>query len=147
MSDDSKDLNGDWTIFDLSSGLFVGRTFHGTRASLALNIPSGCGAVEGRHDYLSRRVDIESGEVVEYQPPQPSPDHEWNATTKRWALSAAVQERNARRGAARAQIAALESAQVRPQRELLLDPTNADARKRLEAIEIQIITLRSAANG
>jgi hypothetical protein len=30
---------------------------------------------------------------------------------------------------------------------LLLDPTNADARKRLEAIEIQIITLRSAANG
>ena len=42
------------------------------------------------------------------------------------------------------QIAELERRQLRPLRELLIDPNNADARSRLAEIDEQIATLRNA---
>ncbi len=80
--------------------------------------------------------------VVDYQPPAPSADHEWNAETKRWEISAAVQERQQRRQGALQSIAALEARQLRPVRELLRNPSDIAARARLDSIEEQIAALR-----
>lgn len=88
-------------------------------------------------------ADLTAAHVVDYQPPQPSPDHEWNLGAKRWQVSAAVQERAAKRQAALTQIAALEARQMRPTRDLLRDPTDIAARARLDSIEAQIAELRN----
>lgn len=46
------------------------------------------GAIEGTYDHLSQRVDLETGDVVDWQPPRPVgdeyTDHEWDTGTKRW---------------------------------------------------------------
>ena len=91
-----------------------------------------------RADLQAQITRLESQCVVDYRPPQPSSDHEWNASAKRYELAEAPQMRRA----ALAQIAALEASQARPVRELVRDPTNAEARKRLDAIEGQIAALR-----
>lgn len=50
--------------------------------------PDGIGAIDGAYDHLSQRVDLETGEVVDWQPDKPAgdeyTDHEWDANTKRW---------------------------------------------------------------
>jgi hypothetical protein len=55
-----------YSLYDLETGILSGRTFNtdvaepnAHAAALAANIPSGCGAVEGAHDHLSRRVDLD----------------------------------------------------------------------------------------
>jgi hypothetical protein len=130
-----------WSFYD-ATGLFVGRTFTGPSENLEMNTPQGHAAMEGVHDHLSRRVDLETGETVDWQPPQPSADHVWNADTKRWQLHQAVQDKLVRRQAAVGRIAALEALQARPLRELARDPSSAEARKRLAAIEAEIAALR-----
>lgn len=67
-------------------------------AAIALNTPSpdhvAIDHPEGRnYDHLSQRIDIASGTAVDYQPPQPSVDHEWDAAKRRWRLSGAAAER------------------------------------------------------
>lgn len=64
-------------------------------------LPEGIGAIEGAYDHLSQRVDIETGEVVDWQPDKPEgdeyTDHEWDAGTKRWVpvLTLAGRKRDA----------------------------------------------------
>ena len=106
-----------YSLYDSGTGLFVGRTFGTDLAdpathaqALAANTPPGHAAIEGHHDHLSRRVDLATGHVIDYQPPAPSPDHEWHAPTKRWRLSEAAQAAAATRADARARIAELEAA-------------------------------------
>ena len=102
-------------FYRLDDGTFIGRTLTLTtdtdaQAFVALNTPPGCAAL--RHDgplnAEASRVDLETRAVVEYQPPEPSPDHEWNAQARRWALKAAAVERRDRRTAALARIVELE---------------------------------------
>ena len=114
----------------------------GVEEAAAANCPPGHKVIEGHFDRLSQRVDVATGEVVDYQPPPPSPDHEWEPVSKRWRLSAAATEREGRQAAVRAQIIALEQAQARPVREVALGIGGADARQRLAAIEGQIAELR-----
>jgi hypothetical protein len=108
------------------------------------NCPPGHRPIEGSYDHERQRVDLTGDElrVVDYQPPQPSPDHEWNETNRRWQLSQAACDRQVKRRSASAQIAALEASQARPVRELLRDPTNVAARERLDEIDEQIMQLR-----
>jgi hypothetical protein len=99
--------------------------------------------IVGRFDHLAQRIDLETGQVVDYQPPAPSADeHEWNATTKRWQLTAAAIERRGRREAALAQITALEGRTLRAMRELLCSPGDMAAQARLHSLEDQIRALR-----
>jgi hypothetical protein len=112
-------------------------------ADLKINTPEGHRAIEGHFDPLSQRVDLETGAVVEYQPPAPSPDHEWEAVTRRWVLRADVAARQAKHAQALEQIAALEKNQLRASRELLLNPADREARARLTALDAQIIALRA----
>jgi Phage tail assembly chaperone protein len=77
-----------WTFYRVEDGLFNGSQFEGSEEHLQVNLPPGYAALEGRYDYLSQRVDLETGDVVDYQPPAP-PDTEfeaftWNPQTKRW---------------------------------------------------------------
>jgi len=115
-----------WSFYDKATGLLTGQVFGATDAStLLVNIPDGQSAVEGEHDHLSRRVDIATGLVVDYQPLQPNVDHEWDEASKRWKLKVEVAARVERSAMARARIAHLESnVQPRAQRELLLKIAN-----------------------
>jgi hypothetical protein len=54
------------------------------------NCPSGHKAIEGHLHPSRHRVDVGTGKVVDYQPPAPSVDHEWDEVTQRWQLNAAA---------------------------------------------------------
>lgn len=95
--------------------------------------------VGGQLDHRSQRVDIASGNVVEYQPPRPSDDHEWNANTRRWELSEDAASREAARSSALKQIRSLEASQDRAVREALIGRGGLD---RLRDIDSQISELR-----
>jgi hypothetical protein len=106
--------------------------------AVALNTPADHVAINqpaaGALDPLCQRVDITTKEIVSYQPPAPSTDHEWNG--RRWHLSDSALKRKA----ALRQISALEVSQHRPLREAALGVPGA--RERLESIEAQIAALR-----
>jgi hypothetical protein len=137
-----------YSLYDSTTGLFVGRSFGtdlredtGEHArAIAANTPAGHGTVEGVHDHLSRKVDLTTGAVVDYQPPQPSADHEWSASMKRWQLTAAAQAKAAAAEATRARHAELISQQHDDVRRAVLG--DAAAKARLQAIEVEITGLQ-----
>lgn len=134
-----------WHFYDLTTGLFTRqRLVTSDDALLAANTPAGCGAHAGAVDPDSQRVDLATGELVDWQPPQPSVDHEWNTDSRRWELTPAAAKREAAALDAQRRIEALEIAQLRPLRELLLDQTSQPARARLAEIDAEIATLRPA---
>lgn len=109
-----------FTIYRRDSGQIVGH-YTGSPRQLARNVPADCASVPGRYDPKSRRIDTKSGEPIDWTPPE----------------DAGRRSRDAKR-----RIAALEAQGVRPMRELLADPSNAEARQRVEAIEAEIAELR-----
>lgn len=132
-----------WHFYDPESGLFSTATFSSNDPDmLDANTPSGMHALEGEFDFLSQRVNPETGEVIDYQPPQPSEEHEWNADIKRWVLKSSIIARNQRRVAAKSSIEQLEAKQMRAMRELALDPNNEPAKNRIAAIDAEIADLR-----
>jgi hypothetical protein len=133
-----------YSFYHQVTGLFSGTTFATdlpTRENLERHTPGGHRPIEGEHDHLSKRVNVATGEVIEYQPPQPSPDHAWDATAKRWSVPPEVTARARARLAAVSEIARLEAAAARPLRELALG--DATAAERLREIDTQIAALRS----
>lgn len=140
-------------FFDTQTGLFHGdalavnssdKRTGGPSDGLEMaqaNCPEGHKPIEGHFDPLSQRVDVSTGAVVDYKPPQPSTDHEWNADAKRWQLKAEVVQRNAQRAAALAQIVALEAGQLRAVREALCG--DVAAVQRLRTIDAAITKLRT----
>jgi hypothetical protein len=129
---------------------------------LRANTPADHLPIEGHHDPLSKRVDVTVPpelvddinrygctvgkrtvhKIIDYQPPAPSADHEWNPDTKRWQLSASVQAEQQGRALVLQQIAALESKGIRAMRELALDQPGA--KERVAAIDSQIAALRAS---
>jgi hypothetical protein len=109
---------------------------------VALNTPKDHVAIDGHHfDHLSQRVDVTSGEIVDYQPPQPSVEHEWSGTARRWQLNGASQAKRQASSEALARISQLEAQQPRALRETALGL--AGGRERLLAIETEIQALRA----
>jgi hypothetical protein len=127
-----------WHFYDAQTGLFSGRKMTCSERTLAANTPEGITAIAGNFDPMSQRVDLETGEVIDYQPPAPDDDHVWSHEVKRWQLKPEVRERRRNRAQARARIRELEESQHRPQRELAIDPDNEAARERLRNIEAEI---------
>jgi hypothetical protein len=135
-------VNRHWAFFDPVTGLFAGRTYGGSSVEgLKNNTPEGCAAIEGMYDHLAQRVDIITGEVVDYQPPQPSADHEWNADTKRWQLTAAAQDVINADAIARAQLEAIDRQSIRALREAALGKPEAVAL--LATLDAQATPLRA----
>lgn len=115
-----------------------------------LNTPADYIAIDGHHDPDQYRVDVSTGELVDYQPPQPTINHEWNTDTRRWQLTGAELERKQKRPDALARIAELEAHQHRLVREALLQlMLGQDTKKsylRLGGIEDEIDSLRPIVN-
>lgn len=84
----------------------------------------------GRFDHLSQRVDLATGEVVDFVPPQPSSDHEWDAEKKRWNLNADAAARKRDADAALLMLGEQDRRSVRALREALLE-----ALARIDALE------------
>ena len=133
-------------IYDLTTGLFTGQAHHTNvkdQAAIATFIdestPTGHGAYIGKYvDYLSKKVDVSTGLLVEYQPPQPSRRHTWNPEAKRWQIKSREQ-----RDITLARIAQLESSTHRAVRETLIRACEAlDAIK--EAVAAKSPEVREA---
>lgn len=131
-----------YQFYHKETGVFGAKVFTTTSEdALTLNMPADHASREGVADHLSQRVDVATGALIDYQPPAPSPDHEWQAETKRWELAAAVQTKRDDTRAARQRIAYLESAvQPRAMREHAL--AFDGAADRLRAIDDEIAALR-----
>lgn len=76
------------SVFRLDDGLLTGAILHGSDAAIARNTPAGCAVVDGEHDHRNRRVDLVTGQVVPYQPPQPAATefqtYDWDAAKELW---------------------------------------------------------------
>jgi hypothetical protein len=109
------------TIYRRDTGRIVGH-YAGSERNLAINVPDGCSVIPGRHDPESQRINPETEQAEDWQPPPPNAD----VLAKR------------KRRAAQASIARLEEKQHRRVRELLAetDPT-------LRAIDAEIVKLRT----
>jgi hypothetical protein len=108
---------------------------------ISVNTPADHVAIEGSFDPPSKKVDIATGQIVDFVPPQPSPDHEWDETTRRWVLNAAAADRNARRTAALARIAELEHS-VQPGLLRAVALGQEGAKEKLAALDAEIAKLR-----
>lgn len=115
-----------WSFYDPSTGRFVKRTWSGPLTDLDANTPSGCAVIDGKYDDLSQRVDLKTGEVVDYQPPQPSSEHEWQENVAngrpRWVLNAEAIDAKIKDAAARDALKALDEKRVRALSELYENP-------------------------
>lgn len=97
--------------------------------------------MEGHFDALSQKVDLSDKEkpaIVDHQPPQPSADHEWDGKAKRWVPNAAMRAHHEARLAAQTRIAELVAPERALVRRLLLDPSDAGARRALTAIDDEL---------
>jgi hypothetical protein len=132
------------SLYDPATGLFTGAVISVHPDQLEANTPAGFKLIDGAHDHLSKRVDVETGKVVEYQPPPPSPDHEWNEATKRWQLTDAARAAAVADQAARSAIAAAEAGSDRAVREALLQllPKDSPARQKLQQVDDAIAAER-----
>jgi hypothetical protein len=123
---------GVWSIFNEASGLLTGTVITGSRETLegTLERMPGFSATEGHHDHRSRRVDLDTGELVDYTPPPPTDAEVLEGL--RWPALDSVQR----------EIDAHERRQARPLRELLLGPS-PQAQARLAEIDAAIVELRA----
>jgi hypothetical protein len=131
-----------FSLYEAATGLFTGKRLQCDEdARLAMRLPPGTLAMEGAFDHMSQRVDLSTGSVIAYHPLAPSPDHEWNAASKRWQIRQSVRQSEGRRAVVFARIHALETNQGRAIREATLgDPA---AMKRLKEIDAEIAALRA----
>jgi hypothetical protein len=143
-----------YSLYVLSTGIFTGVVRTTGRRKEDLPVPAGYGFAEGSYDHLSQRLDLATGQVVDYQPPRPDDDHEWTETDadgtplRRWTLKPKVAERRARKAAASARIAELAAKEGRAIREHLLGivPTEEDraaGAMTLQEIHDEITSLRT----
>jgi hypothetical protein len=126
------------------SGLFHARHLMSSDAkSIVLNTPNDHVAIDGDHfDRLSQRIDIKTGQVIDLLPAQPSADHEWNATDRRWQVTPEVIAKEETRRHAILRIGQLEQSGIRSLRELALG--EAKAADRLKALDTEIAQLRKS---
>lgn len=147
-----------WHLYDPATGIFDGRRFSSSDDSAIEINRRGLVAFEGDIDYLSQRVDVATGELVDYQPPSPDDDHEWihdddqGHRVRRWVLKPEAIEQRARQAVARSRIAELGRKTERATREFLLGivPTVEDraaGAMTLQEIENELAQLRLEVNG
>ena len=124
------------------TGMFHARHLMSSDAkAITLNTPRDHIALDGDHfDRLSQRMDVKTGKVVDQVPTQPSVDHEWNATDRRWQVKPEVAAREETRRHAILRISQLEQSGIRSLRELALG--EAKAADRLKALDMEIAELR-----
>jgi hypothetical protein len=81
-----------WIFADNQTGIFSNRSYNGPDNFLELNTPENTIAYESGSkaavDTLSKKLDINTMELVDYQPPSPADDQwqtwSWDTVIKRW---------------------------------------------------------------
>lgn len=118
-------MNLCWSLYRLDTGEFTGRQFSGPENALGINTPSGCGAVQGRYDKYTQRVDVRNGLVVERERPEAELEEEL---------------RQQRMAVVQAHIRELEQRQHRRVRELLAesDPMLKGLADQIEALRAEL---------
>jgi hypothetical protein len=118
--------------------------------AIELNTPEGHEVIEGVIDPLSYRVDPKTRELVDWKPEQPSEDHEWDGSARRWTLKAEAAARINAENIARSQIVETEQQSLRAIREALIlqydgvsDEMVPEAVKRLRTTEQAIAEKRA----
>lgn len=75
-------------FYDLQTGVFSGKSLGGPVDWVDSNTPDGMGAWSGPVDPKSQRVDIATGELIDYQPPKPADTSDtvwtWDYDSRRW---------------------------------------------------------------
>ena len=140
-------------FYNSTTGVFSPIAFSGNIVDVGINTPGGHTAIEGEFDHLAQKIDLQTGQVVDYQPPAPSNDVNnmwaWDAPTKRWAATPTLSAlKTVRVAEVQAAIEAQEKSQDRPQRELMSAfrlslPAPAVALNRMLAIDNEITRLRA----
>ena len=130
-------------FYHKETGLFHGRHLMTQDPKLiAPNTPADHIAIEGDDfDVVTQRVDVKTGAIVDRLPPQPSDDHEWNTSIRRWQLKPEIEAREAARQEALERIKYLELKALRALREHALGQEAAT--RRLKAIDDEIVQLRT----
>ena len=146
-----------WSFYDAATGAIApARVTCPAGPNLAGNTPAGHVAIEGRFDHLSQRVNLQTGQVEDYQPPAPADDElrtwAWDEGSRRW-VAVPTLEADKRRALADVQgyIAAVEAEQGRSVREVLLalsagQAVPAESATALADIETAIAPARAAAD-
>lgn len=133
-----------YSFYHRETGRFAGKCYETdspTHDTIAREAPEGHDYIEGRHDHLSKHVNIGTGLVEDWQPPAPSPDHEWDVARQRWKLNVAASLKLHRSLEATAQIQHLENdVQPRILREVALGRDGA--KERLASLDAEIEQLR-----
>lgn len=119
-----------WSFADEKTGEFTGQQFSGPDEHLPANLPPGTVAVEGTHDPLTTRYNLQSETVEEFASPQ---------------AQRLERERNRERLDNR--LAELESRTLRALRELAINPNDGQARQRLIELDQQAAGLRERVRG
>jgi len=65
MNTHPADYQGTWSFYDLATGELNSGRISCLRSELQLNTPPGCGAVPGVHDYLTKKVDLATLQVID----------------------------------------------------------------------------------
>lgn len=77
-----------YSFYYPASGLFADRQFRGPQWALEANTPDGLQAIPGAFDPQRQRVDLASGEVVDWQPPAPADTEfetwSWDIELRSW---------------------------------------------------------------
>lgn len=130
-------------FYHKDTGLFHGRNLMTSDPKLITpNTPPDYIAIEGDHfDAISQRVDVATGKVVDRVPPQPSDDHEWNTSIRRWQVKTELVAKQEARRVALERIRYLELKALRALREHALG--QATAVDRLKSIDDEIAQLRA----
>lgn len=78
-------------FYSLADGTFDGRGRTGADEAIEAKTPEGCGAIDAELvvDWRSQRIDLATGDVVDWQPPAPADTYlttwSWDAVARRWA--------------------------------------------------------------
>lgn len=123
------------TVYDTATGALL-RTFDGPAQWLELQLAAGEAVYDGALALHCTRIDVATGAAVEFEPPAPSADHEWDAARRVHVLT----EKGLKKRRAEADILGIERRQARALREFALG--KAGARERLQQLDDEIAEKR-----
>jgi uncharacterized small protein (DUF1192 family) len=123
--------------YDMQTGELSAEQYGGTTLDLAVELlPPGTGFIAGSFDHLRHRVNLQTGEVEQWESP----------------LLATIERANAERAALRkrgsllARMVEIDRQKIRPMSALLVDPANEVERARLAALDAELELLRAQLN-
>jgi len=122
-----------YSHYFLDTGLFTGRRSRVPEGQESSITPrDGCAFIAGSYDLLSQKVDIETAEVIDYLPPQPSAEHEW--INRRWVLTARAKSEIDSDQSARIELEQIDKAAIRYLMEAEVGVIDEEGKRRLEAM-------------